>query len=307
MGQPRGPFSNRSQQKTNVSAAESYSPPIGWVQMVTAGNLVMAGEDGVAVSYTSLPAGAVIPGPFSAFTSTTATQILLGDGSPPPPLPVSSVLGSTTAGNGADAIGYPDASSKTAETTVGGAIDEIYVGLLSNQKCIPIPLGGAIDIATGALLAVFANGASTTPGTQFTDSKTSAIRWNNDAAPGAIAVNVPMPQDLDDAANVVFHALVSKTGATLADATKLTVGAYEHIPGALHDADADFGGDTGAVTGDATAKTVTELTLTFTAANIHAAPSSICLTIKPKAGTLGTDDFLLHSAWLEYTPVLLAS
>lgn len=200
-------------------------------------------------------------------------------------------------------------SSTKALVKLGGAIDAktaaIYNALLSPQATIPIPLGGAIDIATGAVLAVFAGGASTTPGTQFTDSKTSGIRWNNDAAPGAIAVNVAMPQDLDADAPVVFHALVSKTGATLADATKLTVGAFEHIPGALHDADADFGGDTTAVTGDAAAKTLTEVTLTFTAANIHAAPSSLCLTIKPKAGTLGTDDFILHSAWLEYQPKLL--
>lgn len=186
-------------------------------------------------------------------------------------------------------------------------LDEIYAAMLTAQKTIPIDLTSSIDIATGAVLAVFAGGASTTPGTQLTDSKTAAVRWNNDAAPGAIAVNVPKPQDLDDTKDVVFHALVSKTGATLADATKLTVGAFEVQPGALHDADANFGGDSDAVVGDAAAKTVTELTLVLAAANVSAAPGAFNLQIKPKAGTLGTDDLLLHAAWLEYTPKLLTT
>lgn len=181
------------------------------------------------------------------------------------------------------------------------------VSLVTAKKQLPLRVTEGLDIATGAKLAVFSNGVSTTPGTQFTDSKTTAVRWNNDAAPGAIALTVPYPADLNDAADVVFHALVSKVGATLADATKLTVGAFEIVPGALHDADADFGGDTNAVVGDATSKTVTELTLTLALANVHAYPAALCLTIKPKAGTLGTDDLLLHSAWLEYKAKLLTS
>lgn len=207
----------------------------------------------------------------------------------------------------ADAVAIADAGLFTTATDAEGALQEVYQGLLSVQKTIQVPLGGAIDIATGALLAVFADATGTTPGTQFTNSKTAGIRWNNDAAPGAIAVNVAMPQDLDDTANMTFHALVSKTGATVGDATALTIGAFEIVPAALHDADADFGGDTNAVVGNATAKTVTELIATFTAANVHAAPEAICLTIKPKAGTLGTDDLVLHACWLEYKAKLLTS
>ena len=158
-----------------------------------------------------------------------------------------------------------------------------------------------------APLVVFADGNFTVPGTEFTNSKTRAVRWNNHATPTALVCNVAMPQDLDDTALITFHALVSKTGATVGDATKLTVGAFEHIVGAAHDADVDFGGDTSAVVGDAAAKTVTEVILTLAAADVHPAPSSICFTIKPKAGTLGTDDLLLHSAWLEYKPQLLTS
>lgn len=181
------------------------------------------------------------------------------------------------------------------------------VSAVSAKNQIPLRATEGLDIATGAKLAVFADGASTTPGTQFTDSKTAAVRWNNHATPGAVALNIPYPAELNDAANVVFHALVSKVGATVGDATKLTVGAYEIVPGALHDADADFGGDTTAVVGDAASKTVTEVTLTLALAEVHAYPAALCLTIKPKAGTLGTDDLLMHSAWLEYTSKLMTS
>jgi len=159
----------------------------------------------------------------------------------------------------------------------------------------------ALDIATGAKMAVFANGASTTPGTQFTDSKTSAVRWNNDAAPGAIAMNVAVPIDLDTSKPAVVHALVSKVGATVGDATKLTIGAFNHVVGALHDADVDFGGDSSAIGApSAASKTISELTLTLAAADLAAAPAGMCLTVKPKAGTLGTDDFVLHELWIEY-------
>jgi len=203
----------------------------------------------------------------------------------------------TLAGTGGAAlVGIEDTAGLFTATEVEAALAELAVA----PGQVNLPLLSAIDIATGALLAVFADAEGTTPGTQFTNSKTACVRWNDHATPGAIAVNIAVPQDLDDGSNVIFHALVSKTGATIGDATKLTVGAFEIVPGALHDADTDFGGDTNAVVGNATAKTVTELTLTLALADIHTPPEAICFTIKPKAGTLGTDDLLLHAAWIEY-------
>lgn len=209
--------------------------------------------------------------------------------------PTSPFIEAAVAGSNASSVAITDTGSLFTSTDTEGALAELGFSLAQ----VNIPLTSAIDVATGALLAVFVNGASTTPGTQLTDAKTAAVRWNNDAAPGAIAVNVAYPQDLDEASTVEFHALVSKVGATLGDATKLTVGAFEIVPGALHDADVDFGGDTGAVVGNAASKTVTELSLVLAAANVHAPPAALCLTIKPKAGTLGTDDLVLHAAWLE--------
>jgi len=219
----------------------------------------------------------------------------------------STELADLAATGGAALVGIADAGTFTAETTVEGATQELYQNALSAQKQVNIPLLSFLEAATGAPMIVFADGATSQPGTQITDSKCPTVRWNDHATPAKIMGTVAMPQDLDDSKLVTVHALVSKTGATVGDATKLTIEAFEIVPAALHDADTDFGGDTDAVVGDATAKTVTELTLTLTAANIHASPEGLAISIKPKDGTLGTDDLLLHAAWLEYTPKLMTS
>jgi len=171
---------------------------------------------------------------------------------------------------------------------------------------INIPLSACVLASTGAPLAVFSDGASATPGTQITNSKTWGVRWNNHATPTAIACNVALPQDLDPLYDVQFHALVSKTGATVGDATTVTVAAYLTVPTGLHDADTNFGGASNAVVGNATAKTVTEVIRTLALADLVAPPANLALTFGPTAATLGTDDFVMHSAWLEYTRRLAA-
>jgi hypothetical protein len=204
-------------------------------------------------------------------------------------------------------VSIADTGSFTATGTVEAALAEIYQGLLSTQHIHRIPMGSLVLGSTGAPLAVFADGASATPGLELTNSKAICVRWNNHATPTPVGVAVAWPKDMDETKDVVFHALVSKTGATAGDATSLTIAAYEQIPNALHDADTNFGGVSTAVTATAIAKTVTELTRTLAAVDVHAPPGSVTLLFGPTAGTLGTDDFLLHNAWLEYTPKLLTS
>jgi hypothetical protein len=196
---------------------------------------------------------------------------------------------------------------------LSAALTKVYclfgpVGLASagalgtSHSRLALNILSAIVVSTGAPMAVFANGATTVPGVQMGDgSKSAVVRWNNDAAPGAIAINVPYPADLDDTQDVHFYALVSKSGATAGDATSLTVAAFEVVPGALADADVDFGGASTAIAGTAAAKTVTQVALTLTAANVHPYPAALNLQIKPTAGLLGTDDLLLHAAWIEFT------
>jgi len=211
----------------------------------------------------------------------------------------------SSAAEGGDAIAaanitVADAGTFTTETEVESALQEIYQHILSAQAQVNIPLLSAVEL-NGTLLAAFADAADPTPGLAVVDSESVGIRWNNHANPDEIIVNVPMPQDLDDAADIVLHLLASKVGATLADAVTFTVGAFFQTVGALHDADANAGGASSAMTGDAATKTVAELTLTIAAADVPAAPCLLTLTIQPTDGLLGTDDVVLHGAWLEYT------
>jgi len=95
--------------------------------------------------------------------------------------------------------------------------------------------------------------------------------------------------------------LAAKTGATAGDAVTWLIEAFENLDAALYDADADFGGTSSAMTGDATAKTCQEETLTLANANITGSPGELTLTLQPTDGTLGTDDVIVCGVWLEYT------
>lgn len=170
---------------------------------------------------------------------------------------------------------------------------------------IPIAVHSCLLASTGAPLAVFADGASATPGVQITDSKAWGVRWNNHATPTGIACNLHLPTDLDTAYDATLYFDVSKTGATVGDATTFTVAAYLSKAGQLHDADADLGGATGAIVGNLTAKTKSTISRALSSANLVAqlgtgGPGTLALSFGPTAGLLGTDDLILHKAYLEY-------
>lgn len=156
----------------------------------------------------------------------------------------------------------------------------------------------------GAPLAVFANGVSTTPGLQITDSKVWSIRWNNDAAPVGVATNVALPQDLDINYPVDLEFLVSKSGATAGDIMGLTVAAFLTAAGDLHDADADCGGATNIVTPAATAKTVALLRRRIATTDLKAPPAFLAFSVTPT--NVGTDDGLLLACALRYTSKYVA-
>ena len=217
---------------------------------------------------------------------------------------VATHIADTSAAHSASAISIADAGTFTAQTEVEAALQEIYQSMLTAKGVIDIPM--PVITNAGAALAAFSDGASAVPGYCVT-AKGLGIRWNNHATPGAVGTKVIVPPDADVTANMVLHILAAKTGATIGDATKFTVGAYNNDVGAAYDADDTFGGDTGAMTGDATAKTVQEVTLTLALANLTAYPAAIELTIKPKDGTLGTDDVIMLASWIEYKKKLLAA
>ncbi len=218
---------------------------------------------------------------------------------------VATHIADTTNAHAASAIGITDAGEFTAETTAEGALQELYQNELTAKGIIPIPMPGITS--AGVALAAFTSEDAVSGGYCVT-AKGLGIRWNNHATPGpAVGAKVMVPPDADVAANMVLHILAAKTGATAEDATKFTVEAFNNVVGAVYDADADFGGDTDAMVGNATAKNVQHLTRSLALANLAAYPAAIELTIKPKNGVLGTDDVILLACWIEYQKKLLTA
>ena len=201
----------------------------------------------------------------------------------------------TTAGT----VSIADAGTFTATATVEAALAEIYQHLLSTQAFLNLPLGAWTE-QDGTALADFANASSPTPGWNAGD-ESFGIRWNNHANPDPIATSVPIPPDLDPSADVIVHILAAKVGATVGDAVTWLIEAFNNADAAVYDADADFGGTSSAMTGNATTKTCQEETLTLAAANVAGSPCVLNLTLQPTDGTLGTDDVIVLGVWLEYT------
>ncbi len=176
-----------------------------------------------------------------------------------------------------------------------------YVRTTQGQVRVPFTAW----LAAGTALAAFADGASPTPGYAVDNSEAVGIRWNNHATPAAIFAAIPLPYDMKPNTDVYVRVLSHKTGATLADAVTYTIAAFVQKPGALHDADANLGGATNAMTGDATSKMTQLCSRTLPAAEVTAstpaAPTMLSLSIKPTDGTLGTDDVTMTGLWLEYT------
>lgn len=196
-----------------------------------------------------------------------------------------------------------DSQLDTAQTDIAA----LQVDAETANYVIPIPLASFVA-ADATPLAKFASAGTPTFGLNLADSESLNVRWNNDANPGTALCAVNLPDDLDETADFDLEFLVSKSGATVGDATVLTVAAFIIKPGDLHDADTNCGGDTGALVGDATAKTTALLTRTIALADIPAGTSRrMTFTVTPKAGTLGTDDLMLHSAKIRGTRKLLAA
>lgn len=170
-----------------------------------------------------------------------------------------------------------------------GSIAEQYIPLLS------------FGDADGDPLAKFADGASAVPGFNLADSEAFNIRWNNHATPAVILTQLGLPSDLDESKPIYLDFYASKVGATVGDAVTFLAAMYLSAVGALHDADANAGGTSSAMTGNAATKTIQKVSLTIAAADVPAGVFTATLTIKPTDGTLGTDDVCLHAVKLRYT------
>ena len=174
------------------------------------------------------------------------------------------------------------------------------------QGVIPLPMPKIVPDAGVALAAFADGGASSVPGFCVT-AKGLQSSWNNHATPGAVGSRVLVPSDADITANMTLHILAAKIGATIDDATTFDVAAYKNVVATLYDADTNFGGTSSAMTGNAATKTIQHLTLTLALVNLAAYPAAMELTIKPTAGTLGTDDVIMLVAWIAYKKKILTS
>lgn len=203
-----------------------------------------------------------------------------------------------------DRLGIPKAL-KTLRDEVEARLAALEGSEQSAKGLVPIPLTSFLD-ADGDPLAKFVDAASPTFGFNLADSESLCLRWNNDASPGTALCSVSIPEDCDDAEDMYLEFLCSKSGATVGDATTLTITAFLLAEGDLHDADADAGGVTNALVGDAAAKTTDLLSRTIAAADIPAGARKMTFTVTPTAGLLGTDDLLIHEARLRYTKKLVA-
>lgn len=201
-----------------------------------------------------------------------------------------------TAGNVRVQGGDYSAANKTLQLRVFTAAT---AAITEPVGTLPLPLG-ACQEQSGVALADFVNGASPTPGWSGGD-QSNGIRWNNHANPDPVALQFVWPTDMKADTAATLHILAAKVGATLADAVTWKVELFNNVAAALYDADADYGGTSSAMTGDAATKTVQDETLAIAAVDIPAKPGVSVLTIQPTDGTLGTDDVILLGMYIAYT------
>jgi hypothetical protein len=189
----------------------------------------------------------------------------------------------------------------TAKDASAGTATLETVAAAGTDVTIAIPADNGWYENDGTPLAAFADAASPTPGLALDDSEAAGIRWNNHANPDPIVRAIVLPANYNEASNLTLTIVASKTGATVGDAVTFDVIAFAHPVGALRDADANLGGVSSAMTGDATSKTVQAVTRTLAAADVPAGPVVLTLSIQPTDGTLGTDDVTVHGLYLTQT------
>ena len=184
--------------------------------------------------------------------------------------------------------------------TAQADILELQTDATSAQHQIDIPITAFTD--SGAPQVAFNDGVAN--GLELTDSEVVAHRFNPVGEDTSLlCATIPLPQDLDDSADVVVHLMGARIGATDTTAV-LNVGAFFQTVGAAYTADANAGGATAALSEATTI--VAEKTVTIDAADVPAAPCTLTITIAPDAA-LDADDYILFGCWLEYTRAYLTA
>lgn len=266
-----------------------------WIQVFGAGTIVLDCGGGVTFTRNAV-GGEIYPGDFLSLTSTTCQYVVLGNG----PIPTAVPPSGTAAG-----VTVVDAGGYYVGTTTETVLAEIGASLEATKGIIDLP-ASSWYLETGAPLAIFANGASAVPGSAFVESEAFGIRWNDNGTSNGITRSFLVPPDADITADFTLHIRAAKIGATLADAVTFLVSAFNQVVGSTYIADANYGGTSSAMTGDAATKTVQDVTLTLALANLAAYPATVTLTLAPTAGVLSADDLLFLGAYIVYKKKLVS-
>ena len=197
-------------------------------------------------------------------------------------------------------VSIADAGTYTAQTTVEAALQEIYLHLIGIQGFIPVPLGilrtSAADFVSGTSAVSVCLATDTTPKIGRVNAGTDPCQMVSWATGGVdpVFVQIPLPPDLDDAANLIIHARVKADGAT--NTPTWTVKSYFNEGDTLVS-------DTLAA-GSATS-TWAEITGTIALADVPAGAQTLTFSLTPGAHTSNT--FHMSALWFEYKRKILTS
>jgi len=193
----------------------------------------------------------------------------------------------------ADSVSQADAGNFTSAATVEAALQELYQNAISVQGFIPIPLATLREAAAFAVGNIAANGgllASDTtpvlgPATASPLDGCQVVTWaasNNDP----VIFQIPLPPDLDDAADIVIHTRIKSAGTT--NAVGFTCDAYFNEGDTLVE-------DTGETNQTAT---WAEKIITIAAADVPAGAQTLSVSLTPAAHT--TNAMYMSALWIEY-------
>jgi hypothetical protein len=207
---------------------------------------------------------------------------------------VGTITGEQGAGGAQTAVQFRPYLQKVDNSGLDARLSALEVNAASAQKTIFVPLA-AITQEDGTPLAKL---ASTASGFSQIGNKELVISLPINATIEALGFSVPVPQDLDNSANVTVHVLAGKD-ANL-DALTLDCEVYPCAAGDVQNADIQ---DTAAQTIVAAG---TELIFTCGADGVLAAPGvlSVVLTL---GGTNDGDAVYIYGAWIEYTSKVMTS
>jgi len=198
-------------------------------------------------------------------------------------------------------VSVADSGNIITATTVEAALAEAFTNMLSIQAFIPISIYSLRKVTGMAVPNTAANGGVLSSDTvPILGPKTGAtagcqvIKWAA-AAVSAVAFQVALPPDLNDAADLVLHGRVACT-ATATDIPSFTLASYFQETGAVVS-------DTFAASGATTA--FAEITATIAHADVPSGAQTLTGRLTP--GTHASSGWSLSSLWLEYKKKVLTS